>query len=1578
LRSVLWFEERIEVLVNGSRRRVAGGVAAVALMVGGLGVCSPALAASMSLGGFVGGPFGPAGGQFSNPRGLGVNHSGAGSAAAGDLYIAESTNRRIQVLDAAGNFKFMFGRNVIAPGAPGDLGDAFEVCAVATDCQQGTIGVFYIEENQPQVDNPGGEMPLPQGLAVDQSTGDVFVRDRTHRNVQQFTASGQFVKSWGWNVIQPGRPGDLGDVFEVCSVAADCQAGSAGARAGETGRTLSSGTGVAVSPVDGHVFVSDVENRRVMEFDPDASASSDVFVRAFGWGVAGGTTFETCSTASSCTVGTAGVANGQLSSSQPLHLAVDANNVIYMSDASSGGTANRILRVDADLAPSSGDAMASLLDPIYSTTATTPGPLLNGITQGLAIDPVSGNLLVTRLPSASSTVVEELANPASAAPAPDAESPHTLGLQSTQGLTANAGAGLIYLAAVSGTQHGLMVLADSAGLPTGVQVDQPTSVGATDAALAGSLDPRGGIVSYLFEVSDTGAADDWQPIGMRRFVSGAGAVQVNATATGLEPNTTYRVRLAVRKQTAPTTSTQVSSSETVFLTDAAAPTVQTLGSAHRASTSATLRATVDPNGLSTMYWFEYGGRGQTLDHKSPAVSASAGSGNTAQLIVQAASDLTPATAYDYRIVAQSAAGTAAGARVAFSTASTINISPPPGRGYELVSPADKVAGAGVGGWGGNALALTEAGIAAHEGERFAAQGSGGSLLLGGAAQGYANDWAFADRASDGVGWLSHTPITHPERGLADAKFITPHAASPDLSRLAWRTNNFTARIFEELVEWPLDLNPSLLGSWDGRWEMFGPTGPLDQVQTQLSGARAHPNDFELCDVAFARDGSTAVCGTDLSGEAGRISILRGLAGQGDPTHPGWPDLVGGRSVYLADVSGSLADSYAGAGQRELVNVCAAGTMLPAVDGTGDLAEQACGDPLPGRDARLISDRGAILQPGDASTGRQVEGSLDNVVSANGSRVFFMAPDPSATGVPDAVQTFCSSSGDVCPTQLFVRQRNPDGSHVTRWLSRPDVGVFGTQEAALLGTVRFEGASTDGDKVFFRTNSPLTADDPNATGSAPATTGQASNRSWDLYMYDLPDSPGADPANGELTRVSGGPNGASDCNSPVGGAGAVGALRFVSGDGSRAYFTCASPIVGIDGPPGSGTTTLPAGTPDSSDATNFYLYDANRPAGERWRFIARLPRATGAGINSCATTGLDPQSPLQPNRFTGIGSNCVRGTDDGGLIAFITLGALTADDSSTSSAVDYYAYDADHDSLTRISAATGGGVGGAYPCVSGNATLCNADTGYEPVSDTKGRVALPSLAVASSPAVSSGSRVVFFQSRSRLTADDTDSAMDVFEWRDGQLSLVTTGVKPGVDAFYKGNDNTGRNVYFVTTDAVTWQDHDAVADVYTARISGGVAQPAPPAVCEVLGDSCQAPGRQFGSNPAPASALGDPGSDGGGERGASEMVVSRPTARGLRRGVRSGIVRLGVTVSKAGAVRAVASTRIRLKGGRVVSRQVGVGRASAAAAGRVVVGLRLSDFARRRLAEGRRIGVVVRVRAGGDSDSVRFVLRGHVR
>lgn len=112
------------------------------------------------------------------------------------------------------------------------------------------------------------------------------------------------------------------------------QSGETGSGAGQT----SSPRGIAADPDNGHVFVGDQINRRIVEFTAWGG-----FVRAWGWDVveAGpgntGTGFEICIPANgdTCKAGTFGSAAGQFSI--PLGVALDSSGDVYIADWIIGG-----------------------------------------------------------------------------------------------------------------------------------------------------------------------------------------------------------------------------------------------------------------------------------------------------------------------------------------------------------------------------------------------------------------------------------------------------------------------------------------------------------------------------------------------------------------------------------------------------------------------------------------------------------------------------------------------------------------------------------------------------------------------------------------------------------------------------------------------------------------------------------------------------------------------------------------------------------------------------------------------------------------------------------------------------------------------------------------------------------------------------------------------------------------------------------------------------------------------------------------------------------------------------------------
>jgi hypothetical protein len=82
-------------------------------------------------------------------------------------------------------------------------------------------------------------------------------------------------------------------------------------------------------------------------------------------------------------------------------------------------------------------------------------------------------------------------------------------------------------------------------------------------------------------------------------------------------------------------------------------------------TSATLTATVDPNGQATTYYFSYG---TSTAYASATPVRSAGFGNARTTVTSALQGLTLATTYHYRLVVRSKAGTVYGADATFITA----------------------------------------------------------------------------------------------------------------------------------------------------------------------------------------------------------------------------------------------------------------------------------------------------------------------------------------------------------------------------------------------------------------------------------------------------------------------------------------------------------------------------------------------------------------------------------------------------------------------------------------------------------------------------------------------------------------------------------------------------------------------------------------------------------------------------------------------------------------------------------------------------------------------------------------------
>jgi len=1613
---------------------------AATLCAAALMICAPAAQAGKIVDSFspLDGVSGGLGGQFNTPRDIAFNDASVadGNGVDGWYYVVDDSNHRIQAFNAAGAFQFAIGRNVSISNVAGDAGAVAEKCVSASDCQAGvtgSLGGMFDNPHGVDVNQSTGHFYVRNrdNLRVDEYEADGdFVRawgwdvvapagspqSREIQNVRVTGTAGTFTLTFsgqttaalafdataadvkaaldalstiggvGASVSVTGGPGDatgstpyrvtfdggplagtdvaamtaLGSGgatvaigtpnpgatgFEVCGTASGCKAGTAGGGAGQFAASNANGpTGIAVNQANGNLFVADpgqlgANGKRVVEFEGDGD-----FVRAWGFNVipvggAGdlGTVFEICTISSGCqgvAISSGGGANGAFANSSPGHLALGSNGILYASDGSTSsaiGGSNRVLRFDT----TQSSVGALLQSPIA-------GSLLGaGATNTLEVDPAN-HLYAGR----GTTGIDELdlsANPATV------DASHVVdrhlenaGLTPT-GMDLDVASGDIYVSSTTGGHRVYLLDDDGADGALDATLMPPTDVTDEAARLSATINPGGFPTTYHFEVSKNGTV--WTAVAPDQSIgSGVADVEIEDDVTGLDANTLYRVRIVATRGFG---NGAVTTAELTFATDAIAPDAVTNPPNQRGTTTATLAGRVKPNGLPTTYRFEYGASiayGKTI----PVPAASAGSGGAFKDVSQSVAGLTPDTVYHYRLVAENAEGTIAGDDVAFRTRAPFPTGPD-GRAFELVSAADETSGGGVGAHLTEDVASSVSGFPSLDGERYVLETLAGPTLTDGPFA-YANDWAFVTRGP--AGWTSRSPFTHPNHGYAGNKGAILERTSEDFSTSVWVDNTGHLGIFEEQAEWPGTLAAPALSDWEGRWEVFGPT---DTSQADGQGW--------VDDRAVSADGSHALLST-----AGPTLWFGGLSGPGDP----YIDRVAGGATYVDDLSAGLSDSFPGAGVRSPVGICTTGTEIPERSISGKQGAQACGAPLPGRDAALISPNG------DSITPKRI-GAVSNVISRDGSRVFFMSPDQDAPTTPSAC-TVDTGPATSCPAQVYVRQTDDDGNVATRWISR---SLVADQDASLMGPVYLEGASKDGDKVFFRTAAPLTDDDPNAGCGAPCTAGSPDDESWDLYVYDLPNgldgdpaTADADPAGGTLTRITGGPTETSDPNvvPTPGEADETTSLRFASDDGSRAYFTSADDIAGA-ATPDSGTSTAPGGSPTDTDATNLYLYDSNREPEERWTFVARIPRTspTALAIATCAssTPGVG-DALVRESNLEGVHAyilNCVRGTSDGTFMTFMTDGKLTAGDPDDESG-DIYAFDASADELSRISAPAGGS-SEPYRCI----TIQEA--GSVPEQDCFGDGGIgaprisprPRLGVATAPS-QPGDRIAFFQSKSQLVDEDTDDRYDVYQWRNGELSLLTPGTETG--AFYNGNSADGQDVFVMTKDRLSWQDVDSAMDVYDARVGGGIPEPPaeePP--CDVLNDGCQGETADPSSLP---NATDRPGGGNSGPVTRLRVTIVTVSATQRRRAVKSGVLRMRVRVSAPGSLRFSAKARIRGK-----TRMVARGTKRASTPGVKALRLPLSRAARQALKAGRSVRLRITVAADGAPNRTAVVLlKGQAR
>lgn len=588
-----------------------------------LGLCSgSARAAETGVVKFFGGA-GSEGGQFNyggTPQGIAINQTGAGGASAGDIYVPDRGNNRIQELTASGEFVRAFGLDVGGSGV--------DVCTVAASCRAGTDS------------EAAGSVSRPSAIAIDQATGTVYVTGasgpRSNFRIDAFSATGEFEGSFGWNVKVTGGAEEL----QFCTVESGCKAGSAGSGGGQLSTLTSNPIDyLAVSSLNGHVFLGDYGNERIDEFAPsfeEGEATGISFVRSFA--DFGGP-----------------VAVGQ------------------------GGTV-----YSGSLKVNHGIGEAGIVE-TYSPEGIAKGVLIESPTghfvDGLAVNESNGDVLA--MDSSSLRVY-----------GPSGE-PLTTYLEGAanrafiHGVAVNEESETIYLTTTE-PEAGVLVLGEV--VPPTVSIEPVSAFTGTTATFRGRVNPEGFFADYRFEYSSDGTR--WTALPDEKLTADSEDHTVSQEATGLVGHTDYQVRLVAEKLL----NGGKTEARTSFETGAAAPAVSTPSVEGVTDTTADLLAEVNPENEATSYRFEcvsqaqFEASGYAEAREVPSDGGSLEAGGAAIQVSAQLSGLRPESAYRCRISAGNPTGDVTGPDTSFATYASQPLGPPDGRAYEQVTPVDKNGG----------------------------------------------------------------------------------------------------------------------------------------------------------------------------------------------------------------------------------------------------------------------------------------------------------------------------------------------------------------------------------------------------------------------------------------------------------------------------------------------------------------------------------------------------------------------------------------------------------------------------------------------------------------------------------------------------------------------------------------------------------------------------------------------------------------------------------------------------------------------------------------------------------------------
>jgi hypothetical protein len=516
-----------------------------------------------------------------------------------------------------------------------------------------------------------------QGLAIDQSTGDILVMDAgSPPSFKRYNPDGTPAdfSALGTNVIDGIGNG------ECATVPADCD------------QTPQNGLGFAspyesqiavdnsATATDGNIYVTQSSPNAINVFSEEGEYLGQLTESS------GGGFSEACGVA----VDSAGaVYVGDYSGG--IHKFVPAANPPVNGDNTANFTS---VSVPCALAAGAGSTAGALFAAQYSGPISkidsSSGELKYTVSSGfyttVSVDPSTGQVF-----GATGSAVDQF--DASAGTEATMVASVEVG-EAVRGVAVRASTGKLYLS--RGSNPNLTVYGPTVAVPT-VTTGSASDVQPTSATLTGEINPDGySVEECKFEYGPTASFGQSVPCVQSPGSLGSGTsnVTVSAALSGLQAGTVYHYRLVASNENG-----LVNGSDATVQT--AGPAITDVWTDSVTRTEAILKAGINPEGAATTYRIEWG---PDATYGSSTPERSVGDDSSVHLVFARLAGLAPNATYHWRVVASNSAATNLGPDRTFTTyppltpdtscpnqAFRVGFSADLAdcRAYEMVSPVEK-------------------------------------------------------------------------------------------------------------------------------------------------------------------------------------------------------------------------------------------------------------------------------------------------------------------------------------------------------------------------------------------------------------------------------------------------------------------------------------------------------------------------------------------------------------------------------------------------------------------------------------------------------------------------------------------------------------------------------------------------------------------------------------------------------------------------------------------------------------------------------------------------------------------------